>query len=719
MPEEPKGLMGKMVEGVKNIVKPKPDFNEFDIKTDKFESDEQKKIVEMICEDIKADIEVQKDWVEERKKDELMKSGGKPSDIEGLTKKAWQSNRNLGITGAVCESINASLVATCWNPDSIHYVATEKNDIDNKDNRERFAKWAVGKNEMNFTPQADDYVNNKTSQGWAIFKVYYDVWFEWIDRMIPNKGKDGRPNGTYKTEIEKKRFEKVVIENKNDLDDILVPRYGCEIQKLPHIIDTLHLTGDKIQEYSDNKVFDNVDDGLINNLKGIALNYKKKGLEAEKAKQLSINDVTDADMKALPIDVHEWYGYYKKDNKRERYRFRIEKETKTFLSGKPLRKITPDGKYPFVGGPFIRKPGQLKGESLPHDIKDPTNALNSIFNQKQDFQYVTNCPFGFHRAQEGYTKSAYDLEPGISYPTEGNPNESVFFPNIQRSMAWAQYDIELLFQVIEKKTGAASYFLTSESKGATLGRDKIVEAKSQTRFGRWVTGIQDEFCEAISMGVDLYARFAPKNLAERILGEDAKQLFPNFSRETIRYKGDARMEPDIIAGSKAYEKQLMMWGFSNLQQTIWFNPQVNPKGNWLLVRDTMKGMGYPAPDRYMPPEPQAEMGTSRTIDDIWARLMQGEVVEVDPNWNIPEILAGLYKKKGEKYFDLDKEYRPNFDNLIFQVEQAMRMFVKKLAEQAISDNIAKSIIAQNPQGPPQGGQPAPASPEAMPAMEGM
>ena len=546
---EKKSFLGRLL-GTKEPEKPKAAFNEYDITTDKFGDKEQKEIVDFVIQDIDADTEVQKEWVTRRKQDLKMKAGAKPSDIEQLTKKVWQSDRNLGITGAVCESVNASLVATSWNPDSIHYVATEKNDIDNKDNRERFTKWAVGKNEINFTPSADDYINNKTTLGFAIFKVAYEVWFEWIDRMIPQK------DGSYRTKTERKRFERAKIENKDNLDDILLPRYGSEIQKLPHVIDTIHLTASEIIELGDNRAFMNVTEKFADAVKGLALEIKKKGLEKERADSLHLKDVTDEELRAMPADIHEWYGYYKKNGRRERYRFRIEKETQTFLSGKPLREITPDGKYPFIGGAFIRKPGQLRGGSLPNDIKDPTNALNSIFNQKQDFQFVENCPFGFHRVGEGYLKTKFSLSPMVSFPVDGNPKDSVYFPNLSRSLAWAESDINLLFQVIEKKTGAASYFLTSESKGATLGRDKIVEAKSQTRFGRWVTSIQDEFSEAITMAINYYAKFAPKNLGERILGDDGKQLFPNFSRETIRYNGDVRMDPDIIAGSKTYERQL-------------------------------------------------------------------------------------------------------------------------------------------------------------------
>ncbi len=696
-------LFSKLLPKKSEEKKTKP-FNEYDITSDAFDSDEQKKIVDMVVQDIEADEGVMKDWREDRKKDLQMYDGAKPSMIESLSKKGWQSDRNLGITGAVSDSYQATLTATIYNPDSIHAIATEVNDIDNKDNWERFAKWMLGKSEVDAYPQINDYLNVKINQGMGIMKIMWDVWFEWVDRRIPNKGKDGRPNGTYTIKTEKVRFEKGVLENINDLDDFLVPRFGCEIQKLPHVIHVLHLTGDKVKSYGDTKTFVNVDEKLIDTLKASALSQKKQGLEKEKADLLNLNDVVDEDLRAVPTDIHEWYGWYDKNNKYEKYRFRVDRNTRTFLSGKPLRKIRRDGKYPFVGGPFIRIPGQLKGKSLPRLIEDPTNALNNVFNQKSDFQYVTNCPFGFHKVSEGYTKGVYDLEPMVSYPTEGNPREDIWFPNLSRSLAWADSDVRFLFEVIEKKTGAASYFLTSESRKGTLGRDRIVEQKSQSRFGGWVAFGQLDVCEATTMLMVLYQDWAPKKLAERVLGEDGKQLFKNLSPETIRGNYDTRMEPDIVAGSKVYEREIALWGFANLQATIWLDPRVNPKGNWNLINDTMKKVGYASPERYLPPEPKAQMGTGREVKDVWARLMQGEVVEVDPAWNPMEMLAGLYEKREKSYFDLDKEYRPNLDELIFQTELALRAFIKKAQEEIVASRMASSMMGGAPRGatPPGG-----------------
>lgn len=673
--------------------------------TDTFSASEQKAIVDMICQDIEADEQVSQEWKEKRKKDLDRYYGKKPSELEGIKVKNWQSDRNLGIAGSVVDIYQSVLSAACWNPESIHFVANEENDIDRKDDLERFTKWMVGTSEVNLAPEVDDYIHNGITQGFSIFEIYRDVWFEWVDRRIPNKGKDGKLDGTFTIQTEKVRFERGVVENIDNLDDILMPKWGDDIQKLPHIMRIVHLTGDRIISHGKSGQFINVDAKMVEKFKHAASGTKSDTIDDLKSDVLGLEDVVDDKFRASPIDIYRWYGWYTKNGKTERYRFMIEPTTRTFLAGKPMRKVMRIPKYPLVGGPFDKIPGQLRGRSMIELIKDPDDAINLTFNQKADFQYITNVPFGFHKAGEGYTKSNYDLEPGVSFSTEGNPSDEVYFPNLQRSMAWAQVDFQMLLEVIERRTGAASFFQTTQSKDTTATRDMIVKEKSDTRFGKWIARKQSEICEAITMVLSLYQDHAPDNLAQRVIGENGKKLFPNLSIETLRYNGDVRMEPDITSGSKAFDRQVKLWGFNALQQSVWFSPQLNPKGSWLLTCDTMKSQGFPAPERYLPPMPKPEIGTSQAVDSIWARISQGEVVEVEPNWNIPEVLAGMRKKKAEKYFDLDAEYRPNLDNLIFHLEVDYQIFMKKAAEDHMASMMAQKAITAGQGG--QGGQPMP------------
>lgn len=683
----------------------KDDFND---DTDKFSPEEQKKIVKLVIQDIETDEQVQREFIERKKRALQHKNGEQPSIIEGITKKPWQSDRNLGVAAAISDAYHSTLFATCWNPESIHFVPTEVNDIDNKDNLERFIKVIVGKNHANVTGEIDDYIQNKIDQGFSIFEIFRKICYDWVDRKIP----DG--NGGFTVKTEKLRIEKGVIENIDNLEDILLPRWGKYLQDLPHIIRIVHINGSDLIALADEGQFVNVDAKMVLKFQQQA-DVSKDGLEEVRAENLGLSDVVDDEFRAQPIDIYKWYGWYTKGNRREKYRFIIERKTDTFLSGKPLRKITKTGKYPFVGGPFERVPGQLRGKDIFMLIEDPVNALNETFNQKADFQYVTNCPFGFHKASEGYTKGNYDLEPGVSYPTEGNPGEEVYFPNIQRSMAWAESDMRILFEVIEKRTGAATYFQTNErNTSGTATRDIIVQQQSATRFGKWVTRIQDEIAEALTMLANIYQEHIPDNLGERILGEDGKKLFRNLSVETLRYNADAKMEPDVIAGSKAYERQIALWAAGFLAQSPWMDPRINAKGNWLLTADTMKKQGIASPERYLPPEPKPELGGSRTVQDIWARLMQGEEIEVEQGWNMPEVLAGLYKKKAECYFDLDPEYRPNLDQLLFNLEVGYGEFVKTVMAEQMAAQMAQRAMGTPPPAAPMPNEAAPQLPEVPP-----
>lgn len=659
-----------------------------DITTDAYSPEEQEKIITMIEKDIEADKQVLAQWKIDRALDLKHYYGEKPSILENLDKKEWQSDRNLGLCQAICDSYQATLLATCINKDSLRAVPTSENDIDNQDNYSTFAKWTMRKDELDFLTEGDDYIHNKITQGVAYFDIYWKVWYEWVDHHIPKK------DGGYRIETKKDRFEKGVIENISNVDDILLPKYGKKIQDLPHIIRIIHKYVHEILDNSKRKIYTNVNRETINKFKMVVLNKMKENeIDDAKKEALGLTDVTDEDVKSYPIDLYKWQGIYTKNGKTEKYQFIIEPITRTFLAGKPLRKIRRDGKYTIVGGPFSKVVGQIPGRSLPRIIMHPINAFNNTWNQKSDFQYVENCPFGFYKPDENYQEQEYNLEPGVLYPSDDPQNINI--PNFSRSMAWAYNDIRLLFEVIEKITGAASYFQTSERKvSGTATRDILVAQHSQTRFGIWVTRIQSEFCEALNMVMKLYQDVAPPSLAKRVLGEDGKRIFPKLSVKDLRGNYDLVMSPDITGGSRVYDAQMKAQGLAMLQNSIWVDPRINPKGNYNLYADTMKAQGFLDVERYLGPEPKAEVGSAKEIQDEWARFMQGEEVELIPGENPMEHLAGHEKQRAEKYYELPEAYRENFDKHLFATRLQFVRFVRQMRQQEMADRLAQRMLME-------------------------
>jgi hypothetical protein len=676
-----------------------------ELESDKFSPEEQKRIVEMVMEDAEIGKISMAQWKEQKKKDVQHLNSEKPSIIEGLSKEVWMSDRNLGICAGVCDIYQATLFATCWNPDSIHFRATEVNDVDNRDNAEKFMKWVVSENEANLDPEIDDHIANRVGLGFGLFKIYWETWYEWVDKRIPVPSKDNeRRIVGYDIKTEKRRMERGRMVNVDHLDDILIPEYGKKVQDLKFLIEILHgitfndLTdlaerGEIVNFEPESNKFISISPATTDTLRNI---------DSEALGQTDHNSQgKESDKRNKGIDIYEAYAKFTKDKKTEWYRFWIEPQSRTFLSGKPLRKLNRLGKLPYVGGPLRRRPGFLRGGSLPGLIANAVNAINNVFNQISDFQFFQNCPFGFYdKNSEGLADGVQSLVAGKLYPVDGDPNKIIMFPNLQRGSAWAYDHIKFLMETIERLTGAASYFLTSNQPDTTATRDNIVEEKGQVKFGLWVKRIQQDIAEGLNMLFYMYQDWAPADLGKRVLGEDGKDIIKNLSINSIRGNLGAYIVPDITSGSKAFERQTAMFAVQAAAEgCMWMDPRLNPRGNWLLWKDAFKKQGIQNPEHFMPPQPRENMNYSKEAEEHFNQLMQGDKPEppTADNPQIVECFATFRRLKETRYQDLDEEYRPNFEDYLFKATMNYQQFLKTVAQEHMVMQIAAKAT-QNLQG---------------------
>jgi hypothetical protein len=686
----------------KDPVNPKdekdPSRELIDEKSDNFSSKEQTEILRMIEQDIEADKRSMAEWAKQRVKDIQMYDGIEPSLIENLEKKEWMSDRNLGLVAANCDAYQATLLSTCYNIDTIHFNS-EATDSNYTDNLEKFAKWGLGEKEANFFPEVDDFIHNKVTQGISYFYIYWEVKYEWVDRRIPVHNKDGDLL-KYNIKTEKIRRERGVIKNISDVSDLLYPAHGDSLQTKEHLIYRTHKTAAEILKLGQRKIFLNIDEDYVMSLKKHYYDTQLDEIRDEKKKNLGISgweSVTDMDLRQCPIDVFHWFGPYEKNGRYEEYRFTVEIATKKFLAGKPLRKITRSGKRPFVGRPFIKRPGLLPGRSLPDLIADPTNALNNTYNQKSDFQYVENCPFGFYDPEEQFKNQTLDILPGTLIPTQ-DPN-SINIPNLTRSLAWAEADFNFLLQIIERLTGAASYFMSNtQGVSGTATRDAIINEKSETRFGLWVKRIMSDLSEAVTMWMEMYQDWGPRDLGERVLGEDGKALFKNFSIETLRGSYVAKMNPDIISGSKTLDKEIAIWALENLSMSPWFDPMMNPKGSWHLTANAGKKVGFTDIEKIMPPEPKSNFQDGKVVSEKWQELTQGSMPEIEPTDDLLELYMGFMSLNDTKRDTLDPEYIPNLDLFMFKLQVGMVEFMRKQEMEKQSNAMAMEMVGKVNQG---------------------
>lgn len=671
-------------------------------KSDTFSFDEQKRLVSMMTKHLESDLMSMKVWIDQRVTDLMMYDGERPSKIENLSKKDWMSDRNLGLVAANCDASQATLTATCYNIDMMHFTATEENDSDRKDALEKFAKWGLGEKEADFQPEVEDFIHNKVTQGISYFYTHWVVKYVMVDRRIPRYDPvNPKKVLDYEIKTELVRFERGVIENISDVSDLIFPEHGKTLQDKHHLIHRLHMTAKDLIDGGKNGTYVDVDEEFVGKLKKYCFDNSLKLIGEQKLSEMGIakvEDISDDSLEIFPIEVFAYYGTIAKENGyEEEYRILFEPQTKKFLSGKPLRKINRRVKRPFVGRPLIRKPGIVQGKSLPRLIGDAVNAFNNVFNQKTDFQYAENCPSGSYNPDEAFKDQEQDLVPGVMYPT-ADP-DSVVMHKTQRSMAWAQIDYEILLEIIERLTGAASYFMSNQ-KGVsgTATRDAIINEKSETRFGSMVNRIILDIVEAITMWVEMYQDWAPPSLGERILGDNGKKLFENFSPETIRGGYEATISPDIISGSKTLEKEIAMAAFELLVQSPWMNPMMNPKGSWKLTVDTAKKIGLLNADKYMLPEPDANFVDLNVVKDKWSQIKQGTTPELKPGEDIMSVFMGLSELNETKREELDPEYQPLLDAFLFTLNVSMMKEMQRLMNEAQANRMAMGMVNDVEQG---------------------
>jgi hypothetical protein len=143
-----------------------------------------------------------------------------------------------------------------------------------------------------------------------------------------------------------------------------------------------------------------------------------------------------------------------------------------------------------------------------------------------------------------------------------------------------------------------------------------------------------------------------------------------------------------------------MWALETLQMTVWFNPQLNPRGNWMLVKKAAEKFGVENIDMIMPPEPPAIGPENDMVKGKWAQLMQGEFPEVKKTDDAMTLYAGIMAKKEENKGKIDEEVEPTIDAYLFHLSVAMLEQVKATYQSMMANQLAMRMI-QGPQAPQQ------------------
>lgn len=594
-----------------------------------FDEQEQKNMVAIVLKDFEVADEARKQkhttsgksW--EDKMEEIAESW------EGIRKPKEKpfkgcSNKTMRLTTSVEQTMHAQALGAIWRDGDITLKPGEKTDAYKVKRTNQFMSWVV-QNDLKGYDLLDDYIHSGTKMGTGIFKYAWTI----KEQYLPLKQMDvtgGIIVGS--TPVLKPGPEVIIV----PIDSIYL-QPGCQSYQGPQAL--IHR-----MSFSQQEVMDSINRRDYLDKTEAIKQYSHSTLDTSKIGPIEkVNESADkradyvATMRIQPMDILEWYGLADVGDPRgpQEVIIWVERRSKTYLSGKLLRSIYPRNKRPFVGAPCIKRGSNLLGIGYVELTKALADEVDALYNQSNDINTLDIMPGGFYSPTSGMDPDKVELGPNVWLPVE-NPVQNVYMPVRAHNTEKFVMMIRNVLEFVERLTAASSYLMGKESEliggtGSATRTNQIV-AHGEMRLGPVLHRLASGWYELLTEIYYLYYFFAPPGYAERIIGEDGTQLFPNMIlQDSFLNNADVYGTPDITMVSREAKRQLSMWVYEQMSM----HPLVmqDPRRLWQVAYEVLDAMGHDNPDQIIGPQPGSN--TDMTLINMEnTRLLQGELVPVNP-----------------------------------------------------------------------------------------
>jgi len=269
---------------------------------------------------------------------------------------------------------------------------------------------------------------------------------------------------------------------------------------------------------------------------------------------------------------------------------------------------------PLAGRSFIPVKNRYVGMSLLEQMEGIHDLMKMLIDFTMNAGIMSTSPFFFYRAIGSVKPEIIRLAPGEGYPV-GNPQQDVFFPQIQNQAATFGINLFTLFDQIQQKqtmlgdlqfgrvpVGRASALRTTAGINSVMSQGEARPERILRRFFMLLT-------EVYSITHMLNASFLPKKKQYRIHG------YQGTEKDAYRQVDN----PESIAGVFDFDFQANVFNTNKimLQQTLGemmamfvspLNLQlgvIDPEGIFRLEVDWAKAKGHDAMKYLKPPTPSA------------------------------------------------------------------------------------------------------------------
>ena len=610
--------------------------------------DQQKELVAIIKEDYRNAMEARqkKTWGKKSGDGIGVDFDDKYADLidlyEGADEKrpeAWMCARSLKIAQAIVEMAVSRLFPMVYNEDTIRWRPVRYTNKQYTQLVNRMMYWVITV-WMKGRRDALLYIRNAAMLG----SVFAEAWWKREQKdmgrteQVPVLGPDGQPMQDGMT------GQPVVVEQQ-----MMSVDERPQIRLIPVSKVLLQPGAEKIEDdsviivedHSYRELSQMQKQGLAENVTDVLKSeidtrlVTEFGLAMDKAEDVA--DLT-AKRRNMPIECLRWFGKYDAngDGFDEEIVALITNKDEVFLRAHNLAKISRNCKRPIIHKNFLdRIGGKMLGMGLLEQVKPLAEEIDACFRQLTDANTLSVMRWGFYDPNSDYDPDEHIAKPRSMYPVS-NPQQNVYFPDIQVPIERLLAAIKLVTEFIERLTAASSYVMGKESEvvggSGTATRTQAIMSSADTRFNLPATNLRDGLAELYTDVFNLCSMNMPEGLEEKILGAQNEKVFSEdvSMQDALALEMECYLAPAADLGDSNTRRQLASMLYDKLLMSG--NPMIvnDPNRIWFVTANYLTAYGED-PQEWIG-KPASQKPTNDPMEEH-TMMRDGRYTPVEPQEN--------------------------------------------------------------------------------------
>lgn len=598
----------------------------------------------------------------------------------------WMNPRSLKVAQGIVEMAVARLFPMVFNEDTIRWKPVHWTNKEYVQLVNRMMSWVINV-WMKSRHDALMFVRHGVMSG----AVFAEVWWERkkldMDRMEqipvmgpngPMMGADGQPMVIEQKMYEMRECPRIRLipvtriytqpGAKNIYDDPLVIPQDYSYRELEQMQNEglAQNVTDSLKEEIDNRI------------------AKESGLVMEKAENIAD---FNAKRRNTPVSCLRWFGTYDADGDGfdEEIVALVAEREEVFIRAHKLAKISRTGKRPIIHKNFIdRIDEKLLGIGLLEQVKPLAEEIDACFRQLTDANTLSVMRWGFYDPNSDYDPEEHVAKPRAMYPVS-NPQQNVYFPDIQIPIERLIQAIGLLQQFVERLTAASSYMMGKEDTLAggsgTATRTQAIVSAADTRFNLPAENLREGLSEVYTEVYNQCCLNMPQGMEEKILGDNMDKVFPTneLMQQSLALEMEAYLLPPADLGDANSRRQIAALLYDKLLGGG--NPLVVTDVNriWFATANMLSAYGEE------PTEWIGRPGSMKPTNDPLEEhemLRNGRYTPVEPQENHMEhIMVHMQEKNSPNILLWPPERTQALDQHIVEHQQMMARIMQQVTQQ--------------------------------------